>query len=187
MKVYDILVESSEVKEAPMGIMGKIGNKIASKVPGEIGRRASGSLESGEEANKVKQELSQFMGRSGIGRGQLSLAQLMTFMNQKGYGGEIKGIAKGIRKPGTPANAPLSNAEVDQIIRKATQTAAGAATTVKRGAFAAPVAKGGPGTFSSKRGASIPPQIASAVAGMSAQQKAALLAMLGGGGAPATS
>lgn len=179
MKVYDVISESIEVDEAPMGWMNKLGNKLKSKIPGEIGNRASGSLEAGTEANAVKKELATFMGRSGIGKGQLTMQQLMTFMTQKGYGDNIKAIAKSIRQPGTPANSPLQNQEVDQIIRKAVSGAAGAATTVGRGTYAAPVNKKVAGNFKSSRTKGLPPQIVNAVGTLTPQQKAALAAMLG--------
>lgn len=179
MKVYDVISESVEVDEAPMGWMNKLGTKIKSKVPGEIGRRAAGGLESGNEANNVKKELAGYMGRARIGKGQLTMQQLMTFMNQKGYGDNLKAIAKSVRTPGTTPNAPLSNQEVDQIILKAVAGAAGAATTVDRGAYATPVNKKSAGTFKSSRSQGLPPQIVNAVGSMTPKQKAALAAMLG--------
>jgi len=179
MKVYDVISESREVDEAPMGWMNKLGNKIKSKIPGEIGGRAAGSLEAGSEANAVKKELATYMGRSGIGKGQLTMQQLTTFMTQKGYGDNIKTIAKSIRQPGTQPNAPLQNPEVDQIIRKAVSGAAGAATTVDRGAYAAPVNKKVAGNFKSSRKSGLPPQIVNAIGSLTPQQKAALATMLG--------
>lgn len=178
MKVYDIISESVSVDEAPLGMMKKMGAKLASKVPGAMGRRAAGNLESGAEANAVKKELATFMGRAGIGKGELTLPQLITFMSQKGYGDNVKSIAKSLRTPGTQASAPLDNPTVDKIIMKAVSGAAGAATTVGRGAYAAPVSKTG-GSFKSSRTNSIPPQIMNAVSTMSPKQKAALAAMLG--------
>jgi hypothetical protein len=179
MKVYDIISESVEVDEAPMGFMSKIGNKLKSKIPGEIGSRAAGSLEAGTEANSVKKELAGYMGRAGIAKGQLTMQAFMTFMTQKGYGDNIKAIAKSIRAPGTPANAPLKNDEVDQMVRKAVSGAAGAATTVKRGTFAGTPKKNAIGNPASANTKGLPPQIVSAVGSMTPQQKAALAAMLG--------
>lgn len=185
MKVYEVLSESkdTDITEAPVGMFKKMGQKIASKIPGQIGARATGALQAGDEANKVRAELSQFMGRSGIARNALTPQQLTTFLTQKGYGDNVRNIIRSVRASGTPANAPLSNKEIDQIVLKATQGAAGAATTVKRGTFAAPVTRNA-GNFRSRRTQQVPPNIASAVAGMTPQQKAALLAMLGGTGTP---
>lgn len=184
MKVYEVLTESNNLDEAPMGMFKKMGQKIASKVPGQIGARATGALQAGDEANRARAELSQYMGRSGIGRNELTVAQLTTFLNQKGYGDNLKNILRSVRAPGVPKNAPLSGKEIDQIILKATQGAAQAtASTVPRGQFAPKVKKTG-ATFTSKRAgkAKLPPSITSAVATLTPQQKAALVAMLGGAG-----
>jgi hypothetical protein len=188
MKVYEVLTESNaqDLTEAPMGMFNKLGQKIVSKVPGQIGARATGALQAGGEANKVRSELSQYMGRAGIARNALTPQQLATFLTQKGYGSDLKNIMKAVRDPSVPKNTPLSNKEIDQAVLKATQGAAGAATTVGRGQFAPKPTKV-PGTFKTSRKKALPPSITNAVAALTPQQKAALIAMLGGGaGTPPT-
>ena len=50
-----------DLNEAPMGILNKLGQKVLSKVPGNIGAKAQGKLDAGRLANKWKQEYMKFL------------------------------------------------------------------------------------------------------------------------------
>lgn len=95
MKVYQIVSESSEVKEAPMGALGGAFKK-AKRYFGS--QSAAGELDVGNEANDLKKKLQRFMGGAGIKKGKLTLDQLEDFLNKAGYGGIAKGELDKVRQ-----------------------------------------------------------------------------------------
>ena len=52
MRLSEIISEQ-QLDERPMGVLGKIGAKAQSFVPGRTGRRAKGKLEVGAMANEI--------------------------------------------------------------------------------------------------------------------------------------
>ena len=84
MKVYDVISESTEVNEAPVGMFQKLGSKLQSKLPGEWGAAGKSKLNVGNEANRLKKDLVTFMSGSGIARGQLTPDQFAQFLDQVG-------------------------------------------------------------------------------------------------------
>ena len=64
MRLSD-LDENIDLDEAPMGSLSKLGNKLASYVPGEIGHKAKGRLDTGDLANQLRSEFSRYLGQSG--------------------------------------------------------------------------------------------------------------------------
>jgi hypothetical protein len=103
MKVYDILVESDaqEINERPAGFIGQAARKVGAKVAGKLGMQGiAGNLATkanvGDEANRVKRELDQFMAGSGIKKGQLELNDFMAFLSNVGF--DKKTVSQVIRK-----------------------------------------------------------------------------------------
>ena len=81
MKIYDILVESA-VTEAPMGVLKTIGNKIASKMPGTTGSKATGALETGQIANQLKVDFYKYLGQTGQ---EADSTAVLDFLKSQGY------------------------------------------------------------------------------------------------------
>lgn len=120
MKVYDIISEEV-VNEKPMGMLKRAGLGIASKL-GSAGAKAK--LDVGTDANAMKKDLATWMAGSGIAKGQLQPDELINFLGQKGLPtGFVDKTLQGIRQAGgTPDEAPLSNPEVDELLKKAVQS-----------------------------------------------------------------
>jgi len=78
MKIQDILTESQQLTEKPMGFLKKAGLGIASK----FSSTAAGKLDSGERANHLKKEYKKWLGGSGE---KESVDSLINFLNLAGY------------------------------------------------------------------------------------------------------
>lgn len=107
MKINEILIEN-EIDEAPAGMIGQAARKIGSKVAGKLGMKgAAGNLATkanvGDEANRIKRELGQFMAGSGIKKGQLELNDFIAFLGNVGF--DKKTVAQVVRKH-APKKAP---------------------------------------------------------------------------------
>lgn len=103
---YTIPVETV-VDEAPMGFIKQGVNKLASKIPGSIGAKASGSLETGSNANAMYKEFYNYLGKTGQ---QPTTASVSAFLQSKGVGADI--IKKYVVAPaGSTANYPQGGAE----------------------------------------------------------------------------
>ena len=61
----NIFREEVELDERPMGIIGKLGSKAKTLVPGRTGRRATGELEVGKLANEISDKFDLFLGQVG--------------------------------------------------------------------------------------------------------------------------
>jgi len=62
MKITELVTESRRIDEAPMGMLNKFGNKIASKFGSD---KSTGKLKSGDVANKLYSAFNQYLGQSG--------------------------------------------------------------------------------------------------------------------------
>ena len=62
MKITELVTESRKIDEAPMGMLNKFGNKIASKFGSD---KSTGKLKSGDIANKLYSAFNQYLGQSG--------------------------------------------------------------------------------------------------------------------------
>jgi DNA-binding protein YbaB len=62
MKITELVTESRKIDEAPMGMLNKFGNKIASKFGSD---KSTGKLKSGDVANKLYSAFNQYLGQSG--------------------------------------------------------------------------------------------------------------------------
>ena len=112
MKINDILVEN-EIDEAPAGMVGQAARKVGAKVAGKLGMKGvAGNLATkanvGDEANRVKRELGQFMAGSGIKKGELELNDFIKFLGNAGFQKELvaKVVRKHVPKKAPPAPAP---------------------------------------------------------------------------------
>jgi hypothetical protein len=138
MKFNEFLEESEidDIQEAPAGAFTQMARKAGSKIASKVGLKGvAGNLATkanvGDEANRVKQELAQWMAGSGIKKGQLELNDLIAFLGNAGF--DKKAVATVARKyvPKTsPNTAPdtltaslessiteaVDNALVDKII-----------------------------------------------------------------------
>jgi len=109
MKMHEMLSES-KVNEAPMGMIQRGVHGLKSMVPGSIGQKATGSLETGKAANQLYKEYNTYLGRTGQ---QMSQQSLVAFLKSAGIPSKIINSAAGVapvkraRKPApTPAPAP---------------------------------------------------------------------------------
>jgi hypothetical protein len=119
MRVYDIVAENQEIKEAPAGALAQMGRKLGAKALGAIGFKGksaelTGKAEVGDEANQLKLALRQYAGKAGINVKQMQGPQLAAFLKSKGYPNmHLKGV-QGIMTP----------KQIDQAIMQAAQDAA---------------------------------------------------------------
>lgn len=66
MQIKELISESGNISEAqPMGMLNKFGNKILSKVGGNVGSVATGKLNSGNRANQLMDKYQQWLGQTG--------------------------------------------------------------------------------------------------------------------------
>jgi len=177
MKIHQIMSES-EVDEAPVGMLKRLGQKIASKVPGEIGARASGQLSASKDANAMKTDLARWMGQAQIPKGSLTISQFKQFLDQKGL--PTDQLVPTIKRvTGTAAvNQVLDNNAVDQVLLKV--VGQGAAATDAGGTkskFAAKPLKTPPTGTPPAQGQGAP-DITNFVNSLTPQQKAKLKASL---------
>ena len=92
MKMNEFLNESdiNDIEEAPAGALGQMARKAGAKVLGKIGMKGkAGELATkanvGDEANRLKQELNQYMAGSGIKKGQLEVNDFLAFLGNAGF------------------------------------------------------------------------------------------------------
>jgi hypothetical protein len=123
MKVHQIISENSDIEEAPMGILSKLGNKVASKIPGLRGG-ANAKLDVGNDANEMKNDLKIWMAGSGIKKGQLSVDDFKNFLTQKGLPTDkVDNMFSQMRQNpnGSFRTGGMSNKEVDAVLHKVVQ------------------------------------------------------------------
>jgi len=82
---YTIPVEQV-VDEAPMGLMKTGMNKLASFVPGSIGAKAKGALQTGGNANAMYKEFYTYLGKKGL---KPTTASISAFLKTKGVSDAI--------------------------------------------------------------------------------------------------
>lgn len=149
MKIDEVIVE------APMGILQRAGQKIMSKVPGSMGAKAQGKLDTGRVANEWKKQYMNYLGRTNQ---QPSTESLTAFLKKLGLDDQIIG---GSVSEYVVFERPLTRAEVDKFILSAAQKAAdsglGAAASASAGktagASSAAPGAGSAGTSAADAGA----------------------------------
>lgn len=131
MKIYDIITESQEINEAPMGMLSTIGNKLAQQLPTlapNLASKATGRLETGKLANQLKTEFSKYLGQTGQ---EADTKAVISFLKANGYptkaataigksAAPTTGVPRGpatttpkataTAKPATPASTPTVTA-----------------------------------------------------------------------------
>lgn len=110
-----------DLNEAPMGIINRLGQKVLSKVPGSIGARAQGKLDTGNVANQWRKEFVTYLGR--VGQANPSTETLSGFLKAKGFSDEdIKSV---VGESAMVYERVITNKELDSMILRAAQVAAG--------------------------------------------------------------
>ena len=107
MKVYDIICETNDLNEKPVGGftqgLRKLGAKAAAKIgmKGTAGKMAT-KADIGAEANRIRQELDQML--AGAGEKELQLQDFINFLQNAGF--EKNRVIKTVRKyaPKTKSN-----------------------------------------------------------------------------------
>ena len=145
MKIHQIISET-ELNEKPMGMLKRAGLGIASKL-GSTGARAQ--LDVGKDANTMKKDLATWMAGSGIAKGTLSPDDFKNFLGQKGLSADSVDADLGQSRAasGRDENEPMSNPEVDELLKKAVQQgfkSQGAKGRQSKFAAPAPAPAGGP-------------------------------------------
>lgn len=118
-----------DIYEAPMGMLNQLGQKVLSKIPGNIGARAQGKLDTGKVANQWEKEFITYLGR--VGQANPSTETLAGFLKTKGFSDEdLKNV---IGESKVVYERVISNKELDAMMLKASQIAAGSIQGTKTG------------------------------------------------------
>jgi hypothetical protein len=150
MRVQDIIVNETDIVEAPAGMLGQIGRKLGAKALGAIGAKGkaaelTGKAEVGDEANQLKTALRGYAGKAGINIKQLQGPQLAAFLKSKGYPNMHLKDVQGIMTP----------KQIEQAVMQAAQDAAKADGDPGKGVSTAPAQPSAPGTAPAGQGTSV--------------------------------
>lgn len=118
MKVHQVISETNDLDEAPMGFLKKAGTAAMRYLGSQT---AAGAEKTGDEANALKKQLKQHMGAIGIPKGQLTVDQLEDFLNKAGYGGMAAAELEKLRA----AKQQKSDARAQKIQRFGQKVGAG--------------------------------------------------------------
>jgi hypothetical protein len=145
MKIHQIISET-ELNEKPLGMLKRAGLGIASKL-GSAGAKAQ--LDVGNDANAMKKDLAGWMAGSGIAKGTLSPDDFKNFLGQKGLSSDSvdADLGQSRQASGRDPAEPMSNPEVDELLKKAVQQgfkSQGAKGRQSKFAAPAPAPAGGP-------------------------------------------
>lgn len=95
MRLNEIITEQ-QLDERPMGVLGKLGAKAKSFVPGRTGRRAKGELKVGDMANKLSDQFDEYLGQ--VDQGQGATPEIVIgFLKKQGY--PTKGAEAAMKDP----------------------------------------------------------------------------------------
>jgi hypothetical protein len=143
MRLSEIISEQ-QLDERPMGVLGKIGAKAQSFVPGRTGRRAKGKLEVGAMANEISDKFDLFLGKVG-GKEGATPELVISFLQKNGY--PTKGAEAAMKDPTMSQKVGGAAGAVAKGVKDTATAAAGAVktgvATAKKSA-AAPAAKTAP-------------------------------------------
>ena len=143
MRLSEIISEQ-QLDERPMGVLGKIGAKAQSFVPGRTGRRAKGKLEVGAMANEISDKFDLFLGKVG-GKEGATPELVISFLQKNGY--PTKGAEAAMKDPTMAQKVGAAAGAVAKGVKNTATAAAGAVktgvATAKKSA-AAPAAKTAP-------------------------------------------
>lgn len=115
MRINDLIVESkNKVDEAPMGALGRIGNKLATKtsaIAPTFAARATGKLETGKTANELRRLYDIYLGKTNQ---ETSSESLLAFLKSRGYPTSgVEQMLKGPQGPGTDPGQTANKAAAD--------------------------------------------------------------------------
>jgi len=134
MRLNEILTEQ-QLDERPMGILGKLGAKAQTLVPGRAGRRAVGKLEIGAVANEISDKFDFYLGKADTGEGATP-ELVLQFLKKNGY--PTKSAEAVMKEPtfAQKAGAALGKAATatGSAITKGATAAADAAKNIAAGA-----------------------------------------------------
>ena len=129
MKTNQFIKESTEVDEAqPMGMLSRLGNKLASKVPFAPNMRAqaSGKLETGALANQTMTQYKRYLGQNGE---KPSDESVLAFLKAKGFptakAQQVMATLPGFRKLTAPTGTQVGTADQVPAARTAAQVPTG--------------------------------------------------------------
>lgn len=136
MRLNEILIEQ-QLDERPMGLLGKLGAKAQTLVPGRAGRRAVGKLEIGAVANEISDKFDFYLGKADTGEGATP-ELVLQFLKKNGY--PTKSAEAVMKEPtfAQKAGAALGKAATatGSAIKKGATAAADAAKNIAAGAKA---------------------------------------------------
>ena len=136
MRLNEIITEQ-QLDERPMGILGKLGAKAQTLVPGRAGRRAKGKLEIGAVANEISDKFDVYLGKADTGEGATP-ELVLQFLKKNGY--PTAGAETVMKEPtfAQKAGAALGKAATaaGSAIKKGATAAADAAKNIAAGAKA---------------------------------------------------
>ena len=134
MRLNEILTEQ-QLDERPMGLLGKLGAKAQTLVPGRAGRRAVGKLEIGAVANEISDKFDFYLGKADTGEGATP-ELVLQFLKKNGY--PTKSAEAVMKEPtfAQKAGAALGKAATatGSAITKGATAAADAAKNIAAGA-----------------------------------------------------
>ena len=117
-----------DLNEAPMGVLNRMAQKVVSKVPGSIGAKAQGKLDTGKVANQWKKDYMTYLGRTGQKPDTENLkAYLKTLGLSDQDSIDIVGESALIERA-------LTGGEIDKIMLKAAQKGAAGGTSASSSA-----------------------------------------------------
>jgi hypothetical protein len=119
MRVTDIILESTQIDEAPAGLIGQGLKRVGAKLAGAVGMKGAaasltGKADTGKEANQLMVDLKGYLGRTGGNIKQVDAGDLVGFLQQKGYPTTAIQGKSGI----------LTTQQVDQALLKTVQAKA---------------------------------------------------------------
>jgi hypothetical protein len=128
MKLNELLTETdvNDINEAPAGMIGQMARKAGAKVLNKIGMKGTaGKMATkaavGDEANRIKQELGQFMAGAGIPKGKLSGKDFVRFLGNAGFPQKavMQALRKHVKIPDQPATMLASVDNDDTAVTEA--------------------------------------------------------------------
>ena len=132
MRLNEIITEQ-QLDERPMGVLGKLGAKAKSLVPGRTGRKAKGELKVGDMANKLSDQFDEYLGQ--VDQGQGATPEIVIgFLKKQGY--PTKGAEAAMKDPTMGQKLGKAAGTVAKGIGKAATAAADAAKDIAAGAKA---------------------------------------------------
>lgn len=105
---------NQDLTEAPVGLFSRLLTNIGASLglsSSEVKREVN------REMLSVSRDLKSFMGGSDIKMGELTPADMKSFLDKKGYAKQADRVIKNVKKKfGSKPSAPLTKPEVDEIV-----------------------------------------------------------------------